>query len=219
MEEYIIIITRTILLYLLILLMFRLMGKREIGELSLLDLVVFMMIAELAALSIDKTDDSMLRSVVPMILLMAIQIFFAFISLKSKKFRDLIDGKPSIIIKNGKIDEKAMRKQRYNFDDLLLQLREQNIRSIADVEFAILESSGKLSVLEKNTNNEKQREGGFTIPLIIDGEIIEENLQNMNQTNLWLRQQLKQRGFDNPKAISFCSYQDGEFFIDLMDEQ
>jgi len=217
LEEYLIIIFRTIVLYLLILLLFRLMGKREIGELSLLDLVVFMMIAELAALSIDKTDDSIFRSVVPMILLMLIQIGFAVLSLKSKKFRDLVDGKPSIIINNGQIDEHAMKKQRYNYDDLLLQLREQNIRNIADVEFAILESSGKLSILEKRGNNESM--GGFTLPLIMDGEIIEENLQKINQTNFWLRQQLRQKGYNNLKEISFCSYQDGEFFIDKKDEK
>lgn len=217
MEEYLIIIFRTIILYLLILLLFRLMGKREIGELSLLDLVVFMMIAELAALSIDKTDDSMFRSVVPMILLMLIQIGFAVLSLKSKKFRDLVDGQPSIIINNGQIDEHAMKKQRYNYDDLLLQLREQNIRNIADVEFAILEPSGKLSVLEKKEKGESI--GGFTLPLIMDGEIIEKNLQKINQTNFWLRQQLRQKGYSNPKDISFCSYQDGEFFIDMKDEK
>jgi uncharacterized membrane protein YcaP (DUF421 family) len=217
MEAYFIIIIRTIILYLLILFMFRLMGKREIGELSLLDLVVFMMIAELAALSIDKTDDSVFRSIVPMLLLMLIQIIFAFLSLKSKKFRDLIDGKPSIIIKNGKIDEHEMRKQRYNFDDLLLQLREQKIRNIADVEFAILETSGKLSIFEKRSNGPK--DGGFTIPLIIDGEILEENLRTINKTNFWLRQQLRQKDIINLKEISFCSYQDGEFFIDINDQK
>lgn len=217
MEEYFIIIIRTVILYLLILLMFRLMGKREIGELSLLDLVVFMMIAEMAALSIDKTQDSIFRSIIPMLLLMVIQIGFALLSLKSKKFRDLVDGQPSIIINKGQIDEHEMKKQRYNYDDLLLQLREQNIRNIADVEFAILETSGKLSVLEKKENSGKA--GGFTIPLVMDGEILEDNLKKMNQTNLWLRQQLRQKGYNNLKDISFCSYQDGEFFIDEKDKK
>jgi uncharacterized membrane protein YcaP (DUF421 family) len=219
MEEYLIIIMRTLLLYLLILLLFRLMGKREIGELSLLDLVVFMMIAEMAAIAIDNTHEPMMHTIVPMFLLMFIQIAFAMISLKSKKFRDLIDGQPTIIIKNGKIDEHAMRKQRYNFDDLLLQLREKNIRNIADVEFAILEPSGKLSIFEKDKNKAGQKEASFTIPLIIDGIVQEENLQKINKTNLWLRQKLRQKGFANVKNISFCSFQDGEFFIDLKDEQ
>ncbi|MGJ7920584.1 DUF421 domain-containing protein [Neobacillus sp. LXY-4] len=219
MEEYLIIIIRTLVLYLLILMLFRLMGKREIGELSLLDLVVFMMIAEMAAVSIENTDDSIWRTILPMALLMMIQILFAFISIKSKKFRDLIDGKPTVIISDGKIDEESMRKQRYNFDDLLLQLREKNIRNIADVEFAILESSGKLSVFEKQNNPGKTENGGFTIPLIMDGTIQEQNLMMINKTNLWLRQQLKKKGYNHIKDISFCSYQDGEFFIDIKDEK
>jgi len=219
MAEYFIIILRTLMLYLLILMMFRLMGKREIGELSLLDLVVFMMIAEMAAVSIENTHDPIMRTIVPMLLLMVVQIVFAFISIKSKKFRDLIDGKPTIIINKGKIDETAMRKQRYNFDDLLLQLREKDIPNIADVEFAILETSGKLSVIEKEKKNGQTKSGGYTVPLIIDGTIQENNLEKINKTNLWLRQQLRQKGYPNTKDISFCSYQDGEFFIDIKDEQ
>jgi uncharacterized membrane protein YcaP (DUF421 family) len=195
------------------------MGKREIGELSILDLVVFIMIGELAVVAIERPNVRILHAILPMVLLMVIQIMMAFISLKSKKFRNFVDGKPSIIINRGKIDEKAMRNQRYNFDDLMTQLREKDIRSIADVEFAILESSGSLSVIEKvkNNNNEPQQ-GDITIPLILDGTIEEGNLQSINKTNLWLRQELKKRGYRDLKKISFCSYENGEFFIDMQDE-
>jgi uncharacterized membrane protein YcaP (DUF421 family) len=205
--------------YILILGIFRMMGKREIGELSILDLVVFIMIGELAVVAIERPNVRILHAILPMVLLMVIQIMMAFISLKSKKFRNFVDGKPSIIINRGKIDEKAMRNQRYNFDDLMTQLREKDIRSIADVEFAILESSGSLSVIEKvkNNNNEPQQ-GDITIPLILDGTIEEGNLQSINKTNLWLRQELKKRGYRDLKKISFCSYENGEFFIDMQDE-
>lgn len=151
MEEYLIIVGRTLFLYAVILLIFRLMGKREIGELSILDLVVYIMIAELAVVAIETPDSEILKNVLPMLLLMVVQIVLAILSLKSKTFRDVVDGKPTIIINKGKIDENAMRKQRYNFDDLLLQLREKDISKISDVEFAILESSGTLSVFEKRT--------------------------------------------------------------------
>ncbi|WML47411.1 DUF421 domain-containing protein [Neobacillus sp. PS3-34] len=218
MGVYGIIILRTIVFYALILIIFRMMGKREIGELSILDLVVFIMIAEMAAVSIENTKDSILFTILPMVLLMLIQIGLAILSLKSKKFRDIVDGKPSIIIKNGKIDEHAMRKQRYNFDDLLLQLREKDIRSIADVEFAILESSGKLSVMERQQDmNDKN--GDITIPLIIDGAVQEENLKRIQKTNLWLRQELKKKGYSDIKNISFCSFENGSFFVDIKDEQ
>ena len=150
MSELTMMIVRTIFLYLLILIIFRLMGKREIGELSVFDLVVNIMIAEMAVMAIEETTTVMLHSVASIIVLMMIQITMARLSLKSKKFRDLVDGSPTIIINQGKIDEKAMRQQRYNFDDLLQQLREKDIHNIADVEFAILEPSGKLSVFEKD---------------------------------------------------------------------
>ncbi|MGX6442880.1 DUF421 domain-containing protein [Neobacillus sp. K501] len=216
MEDYLIILARTILYYVVILIIFRLMGKREIGELSILDLVVFVMIGEMAVVGIADTEKSLLLTIVPMILLMIIQIIMAIVSLKSKRFRDLIDGKPTVIINRGKIDEDAMRKQRYNFDDLMTQLREKDIRSIADVEFAILESSGSLSVIEKLQDS---KEGDITIPLIVDGMIEEENLSRINKTNLWLRQELKKKGYRDLKKISFCSYENGKFFVDIMDEE
>lgn len=149
MEDIFIITFRTIVLYFIILVIFRLMGKREIGELSILDLVVSIMIAEIAVLAIENVKDKLLHTIVPIVVLMIIQVSLAFISLKSQKIRQLLDGKPTIIIKQGKIDERAMRSQRYNFDDLLMQLRENNIDRISDVSYAILESSGKLSIVKE----------------------------------------------------------------------
>jgi uncharacterized membrane protein YcaP (DUF421 family) len=219
LEIYLTIVARTLLYYVLILIIFRLMGKREIGELSILDLVVFIMIGEMAIIGIENPDKPVFETAIPMLLLMLIQISLAVVSLKSKKFRDLVDGQPTVIINRGKIDEHAMRKQRYNFDDLMTQLREKDIRSIADVEFAILESSGSLSVIEKQmSSNGDPKDGDITIPVIIDGAIEEDNLKRINKTNLWLRQELKKLGYKDIKKISFCSYENGKFFVDIMDE-
>lgn len=212
MEEVFTIILRTLFFYALIILIFRAMGKREIGELSILDLVVYIMIAELAVVAIEDMNKNLFNAFLPMVVLMTVQIVLALISLKSKSFRDVVEGKPIVIINKGKIDEREMRKQRYNFDDLLLQLREQNVRNIADVEFAILETSGKLTVFEKDKQN-----GGITIPLIIDGAIQDKNLERIEKTQLWLRQELRKRGYKDTKNISFCSFQNGEFFIDMND--
>ncbi|WP_338451501.1 DUF421 domain-containing protein [Niallia oryzisoli] len=214
MDDLLIIILRTLLIYFIILLIFRLMGKREIGELSVFDLVVNIMIAEIAVMAIDETSVELMKSIVPIVLLMVIQITMARLSLTSKKFRDLVDGSPSIIINKGQIDESVMRKQRYNFDDLMQQLREKNVSNIADVEFAILEPSGKLSVMEKNP----KEKGHLTLPLIIDGEIQRDHLSILNKTELWLRQQLKQKGYTDIKKISFCSYQNDQFYIDLIEK-
>lgn len=214
MEQYLIILLRTLLLYGLILLIFRIMGKREIGELSVLDLVVYIMIAEIAAMAIENPKSPMINTLIPISLMVIVQISLAIISLKSKKFRDLVDGKPTVIINNGKIDEKAMKAQRYNFDDLLLQLREKDVGNIADVEFAILEPSGKLSVFQKNADDE-QGGGALALPLIIDGAIQEENLKLIKKSPKWLESEMDAKGHEDISEISFCSYQNDEFFIDL----
>ena len=135
------------------------MGKREIGELSILDLVVFIMIAEMAVTAIEAPSDPLINTVIPMLILMIIQISLAYLSLKNQKIRHILDGKPTIIINRGKVDEQAMRTQRYNFDDLMTQLRDKNINNVADVEFAILEPTGKLSVIERQKKNKKQLRG------------------------------------------------------------
>ena len=217
MEEYITIVVRTLFLYILILVIFRLMGKREIGELSILDLVVFIMIAEMAVTAIEDTGDPLVHTIIPMVLLMIIQIIFAIVSLKNQKFRELIDGKPTVIIENGKIDEEAMKAQRYNFEDLLIQLREKNIKNMADVEFAILEPSGKLSVFEKEHEKDREETASMNLPLIMDGVIQEDHLARIEKSNFWLRQNLRKLGYRDIKKISYCSFNNGTFYIDLFE--
>lgn len=209
MEIYGIISLRVVVVYLLIVLIFRLMGKREIGELGIIDLVVFIMIADIAVISIERYNESFFKPLLPMGILVLIQIIFSHFSLRSRSFRKLVDGEPSIIIKDGKILEKQMKKQRYNFDDLLMQLRENNIRYISDVEFAILEPTGKLSVIKKEKNKT-----GYTVGLIIDGELQEEKLLELNLNKEWLYDELNKRGIKNLKEISFCSYENGKLYID-----
>ncbi|WP_433963138.1 DUF421 domain-containing protein [Priestia megaterium] len=213
--ELFIMVARTVLLYVVVLIIFRVMGKREIGELSILDLVVFIMIAEMAVMAIENPKDPLLYSILPMLTLLIIQIGLAIWSLKSNRMRNFIDGKPSIIIENGKINEHEMKRQRYNFNDLLVQLRDKNIKNVADVEFAILESSGRLSVFEKDQQSGEK--GNLNLPFIIDGVIQEEHLLHEHKTTEWLRGELEKRGYSNLDKISYCSYDNGKFFIDLVD--
>ncbi|ASB61854.1 membrane protein [Bacillus sp. A053] len=214
MEELLTIAFRTIVLYFVILIIFRFMGKREIGELSILDLVVFIMMAEIAVLAIENVEDHLFHTILPMLVLMVIQVTFAYLSLKSRKVRQLLDGKPTIIIKYGKIDEDAMRSQRYNFDDLMVQLRENSIDRVADVSFAILEPSGKLTVVKKENSGEHQQ---LDLPLILDGSIQTENLSRIGKDKQWLLGNLQKHGYTDPLDISFCSFTDGELFIDEKD--
>ncbi|MFJ7933554.1 DUF421 domain-containing protein [Sporosarcina sp. NPDC096371] len=208
MHDLIIISYRTVLLYVLILIILRIMGKREVGELGVIDIVVFVIMAEVAAFALDSPDEKLIHSIIPMILLLAIQLLSSFISLKSKKFRDLVDGEPTIIIRHGIIMEHEMRKQRYNLDDLFQQLREQQIGSVHEVSFAYLEPSGNLSVF-------KHDDVQPVLALIADGIIQQKHLALMNQTEQWLEKELKNLGINDVKQIFYASYENGELRYQL----
>lgn len=153
--EWLDISIRTIGMYILVFIVLRLMGKREIGKLSVLDLVISVMIAEIAVIGIEDPSKSWMSGIVPIVILLIVQIFTAVISMKSRKVRVFLDGKPSVVVANGEIYREELKKQRYNLDDLLLQLRENGITSISEVDFAILETSGKLSVIPKPNSSEE----------------------------------------------------------------
>ena len=163
------------------------MGKREIGELSVIDFIVSLFIAELVAISIENYKESIFNSVFPIIILVGLQIITSKISLKSKKLRDLLDGKPSVIISRGKVNFKEMKRLRYNLDDLLSQLRGEAINSIAEVDYAILETNGKLSIFKKADNPP------YPLPLIVNGEVEEDVLIEIYKSRHWLEKELENK--------------------------
>lgn len=175
---YLSITIKTLLLYFFIVIVYRVMGKKEVGKLSIIDLIVSILIAELAAISIEEIDRSILTSIVPIIVLVVIQISISFISLKSVSLRKLIDGNPIVIIKDGKLNFKDMTKLRYTIDDLIAQLREQGIKSIEEVNYAVLENNGKLSVFETSKD--------YPLPIIIDGNIDYDVLKDMKKDKKWI---------------------------------
>jgi len=199
---------RTVFLYVLILIIFRLMGKREVGELSLMDLVIFVLIAEVASYAIDNPERKLFESILPMLLLLAIQFVTSYWSLKSKKVRDLIDGDPSVIIRNGEIIESEMRKIRYNLDDLFQQLREQQIGSIQDVSYAFLEPSGNLSVFKFDGDHP-------VLALIVDGDIQEVHLKLIQKDTQWLLDELKNIHIHDPKTVFYCSYERQKIYVQI----
>ena len=203
--EYIITIFRTFFFYFFIAFVYRVMGKREVGQLGIIDLIVSVLIAELVAISLEDHTESIFLAIIPICLLVSLQIFIAFLSLKNKKIRDIFDGKPSVIINDGKIKIKEMIKQRYNLDDLLTQLREQNVKSIADVKYAILETSGKLSVFKKEDSSDNL----FPMPLILEGKIDYDTLKYINKDIIWLKNNIK----TNLKDIFYGFYKDGNVYI------
>ena len=206
--EYGIVLFRTALFYLIITVIYRFMGKREIGQLGMVDLTVSILIAELAAMAIDNRNESIFLAIFPIILLVAIQIGTSFVSLKCSKVRNLFDGNPSVIINRGRINFREMVKQRYNIDDLLTQLRDKRVRSIEEVDYAILETSGKLSVFEKDS----KLFGEYPMPLIMDGEISNDTLKQINKTKEWLENCLEKENvlLDD---IFYAFYRNKKLFI------
>ena len=206
--DYLIVLERTILFYIIITVLYRFMGKREVGQLGILDLIVSILIAELAAISIDNRTESIFLSIIPIVALVLIQMGMAYYSLKNQKVRDAFDGTPSVMINRGKINFKEMVKQRYNIDDLLTQLREQHVKSIEEVDYAILETSGKLSVFKKKDN----RFGDYPLPLILDGKIQEDTLKQIQKTEKWLQKTLTEEKV-NIEDIFYAFYQEKNIFI------
>lgn len=208
MMSYLTVLFRTGLFYLVITVIYRFMGKREIGQLGMVDLIVSILIAELAAMAIENREESVFLALFPIFLLVIIQVGTSFISLKCSKIRNLFDGNPSVIINRGRINFKEMVKQRYNIDDLLTQLREKKVRSIEEVDYAILETSGKLSVFEKDSN----LHGEYPMPLILDGEISYDTLKQINKTKDWLENSLERENV-NLGDIFYAFYRNKKLFL------
>ena len=215
---------RTVLIYFVVFLMLRIMGKREIGKLSLFDLVISIMIAEIAVFVLEDAKKPLWDGLLPMMTLVVIQIFIAYITLKSRRIRLLFEGKPSVLIEKGTLNREEMRKHRYNLDDLLLQLRQSKVMNIADVEFAVLEPSGKLSVIEKERkeaphederSESRIRYEGLPLPLIMDGKVVDDNLEKIGKTRFWLKNQLQAKGASHFNEIFFCSIDHrGRLYLD-----
>ncbi len=163
------------------------MGKREIGELSIIDFIVSIFIAEMVAISIENYESSIFLSIIPILILVTLQIICSEVSLKNKKIRSLLDGNPSVIIEKGKINFKEMKKQRYNIDDLLTQLRGNSIKSIEEVDYAILETSGKLSIFKKSDDKKRT----YPLPIIIEGEWNQDLIKKENINISWLLQEIE----------------------------
>ena len=140
---------RSIILYIIVLVVMRLMGKREIGQLQPFELAIAIMIADLASVPMSEIGIPIINGIIPILGLLVMHLIISYINLKSMKMRQLICGKPSILIYRGKIDESIMRKERFTINELQERLRANNIYDIKDVEYAILETSGQVSVIEK----------------------------------------------------------------------
>lgn len=209
--DYIKIIFRMSFFYFFILIIYRMMGKREVGQLGIIDLIVSILIAELVVISVEDPNMSILYSLVPVICLVVLQMLLSYLGLKNSKIRDLLDGTPSFIIKYGKINYNEMIKQKYNLDDLLVQLREKGFRSVEDIEYAILENNGTLSVFEYNKNKLVKR-SPFPMPIILDGKIQYETLREMDRDDSFIYKFLDDKKLEL-KDVFYAFYKDKNIFV------
>ena len=213
---------KTLFFYGLLLAVVRLMGKREIGVLSPWDLVLTIMLAELAALPIENPNIGLLQGAVPIVTLLVAQIAISWITLKSTFARNVVSGTPSIVIKDGRIIESELRRLRYGVDDLLEQLRQKNVPNIADVEVAVLETNGHLSLIPKSQRRPlcpadlgiPTSYEGLPIPLVNDGRIDYRALSAARLDVTWLKEQLAARGIHDPKEVLYASLDSqGNLFV------
>lgn len=209
----IVIFFRTIILYGLVMIVMRLMGKRQIGQLQPFELAIAIMISELAAVPMQDTGIPLVNGVIPILTLLFSQILISLISLKSVKARAIICGRPRVLIEKGKIIEDNLIRELYTINDLIEQLRINNVPNIADVDYAILETNGQLSIIPKGkkrplTPADMQisiGNDGLPLDLIIDGEINDTNMKTAEVDYQWLMAELKKQGINNVKDVLIVS--------------
>ena len=208
--NYVIIIYRTVIVYFLLLVVFKMMGKKEVGQLTVIDLVVSILIAEIAAIGIDSLRP-MGEVFLSIILLGSLQLLMALLTLRSKRVRDLVDGRPSIIIHNGEINVEEMRRQRYNFDDLMVQLRNLNISSVFEVDYAILEANGHLTAFKKDECPY------LPLPIIVSGSLEKQNLRRIKKSEDWVYDEMEREGILFISHIYYAAF-DGQQLLFITKE-
>lgn len=203
------VIIRTFIIYCLVIIFIRLMGKRQLGELQPAELVITLLISEIATNPVMDTSLPLLNSVIPLILLVSFEIFSSFLGMKSVKFRHLSDGKPITIIRKGELDQKNLKKLRFTINDVTSALRQKDIFNIEDVEFAVVETNGTLSVLlkpEKRNStpknyNKPEKDTGIPCAVVIDGKIIKANFEDCGITEKEVTSKIKSEKIDQKEIL------------------
>ena len=211
---------RSIVLYIIVLIVMRLMGKREIGQLQPFELAISIMIADLASIPMTEVGIPISNGIIPILGLLVMHLIISIINLKSMKAREIICGKPTILIYRGKIMEKELKKERFTINELQERLRGNNIVNLADVEYAILETSGDVTVIQKpekrNTIPEdfniKPEYEGIPYDLVVDGKIMEKNLKAIGKNYMWLKKQVEKFGFKPEEALVVTLDGKGQIF-------
>lgn len=211
---------RVSILYILVLIIMRLMGKREIGQMQPFELVIAIMIADLASIPMSDVGIPITNGIIPILALLVFQLIISIINVKSVKLREVICGKPSILIYRGKIDEKELRKEKITINELEERLRQNDIFALADVEYAILETNGQLSVIQKPEKRNTIPEDFNIIPdyegipydLVLDGKIMDDNLKKIGRDYNWLKKEIQKFNMKPEEALVVTFDGKGQIF-------
>lgn len=211
---------RAIILYIIVLIVMRLMGKREIGQLQPFELAISIMIADLATIPMTETGIPIFNGIVPILGLLLMHLIISVINIKSLKAREIICGKPSILIYRGKINEKALKKERFTINELQERLRGKDIVNLGDIEYAILETSGEVTIIQKPEKrgttpedfNMQPEYEGIPYDLVIDGRIMQKNLQAIGKNEVWLRKQVEKFNIKPEEALVVTLDGKGQIF-------
>lgn len=221
------IFVRVLIIYILVLIVMRLMGKRELGQMQPFELVIAIMIADLASVPMADTGIPITNGIIPILALLLVQLVISIINLKSINGRKIICGKPSILVYRGKIDEKVMKKEKFTVNELQERLRQNNIFNIGDVEYAILETSGQVTVIQKPEKRNTIPEDfgilpeyeGIPYDLVVDGKIMHENLKAIGMDYNWLKKQVEKFKIKPEQALIVTFDGKGQIFCQAKEEK
>ena len=211
---------RSIVLYIIVLIVMRLMGKREIGQLQPFELAIAIMIADLASIPMTDIGIPISNGIIPICGLLVMHLLISSINIKSRKMRELICGKPTILIYQGRIDEQKLKKERFTINELQEKLRSSNVMDLGDVEYAILETSGDITVIQKPNKRNLIPEDlglmpdyeGISYNLVVDGKVISENLKMIDKDYEWLKKQVQKFNIKPEEALIVSINGSGNIF-------
>lgn len=217
----VIVFIRTAILYTIVVIVMRLMGKRQIGELQPYEFVITIMISDLASLPMQDTRFPLLLGIVPIVTLLLLKMLLSQVQLKSQYLRKIIDGEPTILIYKGKLNYKSLKTQQINIDELMEELRLLGYFDLTDIQAAILETNGKISILPSNSqSNNTNKEPVLSKIIISDGKINKNSLTSMKKDKKWVENVLKNHNISSMKDVIIAMYDtDGKFTYQLYDEK
>ena len=218
---------RSIIIYIIVLIVMRLMGKREIGQMQPFELAISIMIADLASIPMTDIGIPISNGIIPILGLLVMHLVISILNMKSTKAREIICGKPSILIFRGKIDQKVLKKERFTINELEERLRDNNIFNIGDVEYAVLETSGQVTVIPKPSkrptipedfNIEPQYEG-IPYDLVVDGKVMYKNLEKLGKNYVWLQRQTEKFGIKPEEALIVTIDGNNQFYCQPIEKE